>query len=79
MRYPGDIKMEKVTKMTPKSITKAMEILKKACESKDKTIKRLQTKHQYQKKRIESLENLISTLQKKGLVSSDFSAIIQVK
>lgn len=78
LSYAGDIEIEKVKNMSPRTITKSMTILKKICEEKDKVINRLKVQIFRQKRKIENLETLLRELQRKGLLSSNSSDIIQV-
>ncbi|XP_020298564.1 uncharacterized protein LOC109862827 isoform X4 [Pseudomyrmex gracilis] len=73
LKYPAQITEENILTMSPKSIVQCVRILKDTCEKKTRAIKRLQ-KHQHrQKKKIESLQALLSELSKCELLSSNAS------
>lgn len=57
--YAGDIKSENVSS---RAFMKSLNILKRSCKKKDKIISRLRILHYRQKKKIESLEALLSEL-----------------
>ncbi|XP_020286801.1 uncharacterized protein LOC109856199 [Pseudomyrmex gracilis] len=67
--YAGDINLRNVENMTPKMLVKSLNILKKSCEKKDKIINRLRAQHCCQKKKIESLEALLSKFREKNIRS----------
>lgn len=76
--YAGDIKIEKMGSMSPRTITKSMTILKKTCEAQNKVIKRLKVQLFRKKRKIENLEALLSELRRKNLLSPTSSDIVQV-
>jgi len=52
LRYPGDVRDDRIADMTPRTTVKAIRMLKRVNEKKTKTIKRLCTQIQRQKKKI---------------------------
>ncbi|XP_024870392.1 THAP domain-containing protein 1-like [Temnothorax curvispinosus] len=78
MCYAGDIKTAEMKNMSPRTLIKAMEILKRSCNKKDKIINRLKVQQYRQKKRIDSLQTLLCELRTKGLLSATSSDIVQV-
>lgn len=72
--YIVDINSGNITNMTPKMLVKTLNILKKSCEKKDKLINRMRVQHFRQKRKIETLEALLSAFRAKNLlppISSD--------
>ncbi|XP_011860751.1 PREDICTED: uncharacterized protein LOC105557942 [Vollenhovia emeryi] len=78
MCYAGDIKIETVGSMSPRTVMKSMTILKKTCKEKNKIIKRLRVQLFRQRRKIKNLETLLCELRTKGLLSSTSSDVIQI-
>jgi len=78
LRYPGDIRENRMKDMTPRTVIRSIELLKRACIKKDNTIKRLRTEQNRRKKKIESLQMLLTDLKQKCLLSSNSSDIVKV-
>lgn len=55
LRYPGDVQNDQIANMTPRTTIKAIRLLKRINEKKTKTIKRLCTQIQCQKKKLKVL------------------------
>ncbi|XP_071555920.1 uncharacterized protein [Temnothorax nylanderi] len=63
--YAGDIKLGEIENMSPNTLIKSMQVLKKSCDKKNKMIHRLRV-HQYRlKKKINSLQALVCKLRTK--------------
>ncbi|KAL1488972.1 hypothetical protein ABEB36_014754 [Hypothenemus hampei] len=78
IRYPGDINEENVKGTSNQNLQKYVLILKKACRKKDQMIKRLQSLRNRQKKKINSLQSMLSDLRARDLISSNTSHIMQI-
>lgn len=79
IRYPGDIGAEVLNKFTPSVQMKYIKLLKHACEKKNKTINRLRVQQLPQKRKIASLQELLTELRQKYELSENTSEIVQVK
>ncbi|KYQ56570.1 hypothetical protein ALC60_04498 [Trachymyrmex zeteki] len=77
VRYPGDIDDDILQTMTPRTSKCIIKMLKK-CQEKDKIIKRCRTQQSRQKKKIESLCQLLLELRKERLLSENSCDIMQV-
>lgn len=78
MCYAGDINIEKVRTVSPTTLLKSMNILKRICEKKNAVINRLRVQIHRQKRKIKSLEALLNELRTKGFLSPTPSDIIKV-
>ncbi|XP_036138677.1 uncharacterized protein LOC118644363 [Monomorium pharaonis] len=78
MRYLGDILDNKITDMSPRTMIKSIRILKRACEEKTKTIKRLCCQTRRQKRKIKNISAVLTELQQKCLLSSESCNVLQV-
>jgi len=77
MCYAANIKTPEIKNMSPRTLITAVEMLKESCHKKDKIINRYRVQ-QYQKKKIDSLQNLLCELRTKSLLSAISSDIVQV-
>lgn len=64
--YAGDIKSENFENISPKAFMKSLNMLRSSCKKKDKIINQLKILNYRQKKKIESLEALLSELCRKS-------------
>lgn len=78
IRYPGDIADDILEEMTSRRLKKCVRLLKEVCRKKDHIIKRLHTEKTRQKKKIKTLQELLSNLNKKNLLSSNTCNLIEV-
>ncbi|XP_025270346.1 uncharacterized protein LOC112639697 [Camponotus floridanus] len=78
IRYPGDIGENAIQDMTPHTAIRSVRLLKQACVKKDITIKRLRNEQNHRKKKIESLQKLLTDLKQQCLLSANSSDIVEI-
>lgn len=65
--------------MTLRTAIKSVRLLNQACVKKDITIKRLRNEQNRRKKKIESLQKLLTDLKQQCLLSANSSDIVEVR